>query len=62
MSRAKAKLALLHDMQSRLSDVILTKKDCDMIDHALLATYSIKELDDAGLHELHAWLMNIRKI
>ena len=31
MSRAKAKIAVLHDMQSRYSDVILTKKDCDMI-------------------------------
>ena len=44
MSRAKAKIAILHDMQSRYSDVILTKKDCDMIKKALLETYKWKEI------------------
>ena len=44
MSRAKAKIAILHDMQSRYSDVILTKKDCDMIKKALLETYEWKEI------------------
>ena len=44
MSRAKAKIAILHDMQSRYSDFILTKKDCDMIKKALLETYKWSEI------------------
>ena len=44
MSRAKAKIALLHDMQSRYSDYILTKKDCDMIKKALANTYDSNEI------------------
>ena len=44
MSRAKAKIAVLHDMQSRHSDFILTKKDCDMIKKGLLETFEWKEI------------------
>lgn len=44
MSRAKAKIAVLHDMQSRYSDFILTKKDCDMIKKGLLETFEWKEI------------------
>lgn len=44
MSRAKAKIAVLHDMQSRYSDFILTKKDCDMIKKALLETCNWSEI------------------
>jgi len=46
MSRAKAKLAVIHDLQNRQSDVILTKKDCDMIATALLKTYEMEEIKD----------------
>lgn len=44
MSRKNAKIAILHDMQSRYSDFILTKKDCDMIKKALLNTYDWSEI------------------
>ena len=46
MSRAKAKLCRIHDLQGRLSDVILTKKDCDMIAKALGNTYPFDEVKD----------------
>ena len=46
MSRAKAKLCRIHDLQGRLSDVILTKKDCDMIAKALKNTYPFDEIKD----------------
>ena len=44
MSRAKAKLAIVHDLQSKQYDVILTKKDCDMIAAALLEKYGYSEV------------------
>lgn len=44
MSRAKAKLAIVHDLQSKQSDMILTKKDCDMIAAALLEKYEYSEI------------------
>jgi len=44
MSRAKAKLAIVHDLQSRQNDIILTKKDCDMIAAALLEKYGYSEI------------------
>lgn len=44
MSRAKAKLAIVHDLQSREPDIILTKKDCDMIANALCKTYDLKKI------------------
>ena len=50
MSRAKAKIAVLHDMQCRYSDVILTKKDCDMIKNALFETYEWKEISMLSKH------------
>lgn len=43
MSRAKAKLAIIHDLQCKQSDWILTKKDCDMIANALAETYGLKD-------------------
>lgn len=46
MSRAKAKLCKIHDLQGRLSDCILTKKDCDMIADALQNTYHFREIKD----------------
>ena len=36
MSRAKAKLAVIHDLQGKQPDIILTKKDCDTIADALI--------------------------
>ena len=44
MSRKNAKIAVLHDMQSRYSDIVLTKKDCDMICNALIEKYEWKEI------------------
>lgn len=46
MSRAKAKLAKIHDLQNRLGDITLAKKDCDKIAHALKNTYSFEEIKD----------------
>lgn len=46
MSRAKAKLALLRDLQCRLPDFILTKKDCDMIAKALENTYQFRDIKE----------------
>ena len=44
MSRAKAKLVIMHDLQCKQPDWILTKKDCDMIAKALTETYGLKDL------------------
>ncbi len=44
MSRAKAKLAIVHDLQNKQDDIILTKKDCDMIATALLEKYGFSEV------------------
>ena len=46
MSRAKAKLCKVHDLQGRFPDVILEKKDCDMIANALANTYPFQEIYD----------------
>jgi hypothetical protein len=43
MSRAKAKLVIMHDLQCRQPDWILTKKDCDIIANALYKTYDLKD-------------------
>lgn len=56
MSRKNAKIAVLHDMQSRYSDIILTKKDCDMICKALVEKY---EWADIAL--LHTHLKKLMK-
>lgn len=50
MSRANKKLAKLSDLQCRLSDVILTKKDCDMIANALAKTYEFEDIKDLYYH------------
>jgi len=39
MSRANKKMCSVHDLQSRTNDVILTKKDCDLISNALWNVY-----------------------
>jgi hypothetical protein len=46
MSRAKAKLCKIKDLQGRLPDIILTKKDCDMICKSLETTYPFDEIAD----------------
>lgn len=43
MSRSKAKLAIMHDLQCKQPDWVLTKKDCDIIANALIETYGLKE-------------------
>lgn len=43
MSRAKAKLVIMHDLQCKQPDWILTKKDCDMIANALAEKYGLKD-------------------
>lgn len=55
MSRAKAKLARVHDLQCRhdVGDVILTKKDCDMIAHALDKTYQWSEIKELYIYFKH---------
>lgn len=42
MSRAKAKLAVVVDMQCKQPDFVLTKRDCDMIASALVDKYGYK--------------------
>ena len=49
MSRAKAKLAVVHDLQSKQDDIILTKKDCDMIAKAILEKYGYAEVKELYL-------------
>lgn len=41
MSKAKNKICSVHDLQSRVSDVIFTKKDCDLICDALWEKISV---------------------
>lgn len=60
MSRAKAKFAVLHDLQCRQSDIILTKKDCDIIRDALYAHFGTSIPND--IRELCIWLTQLRKI
>ncbi len=50
MSRAKAKLAIIKDLQCREPNVILTKKDCDMIADALLKTYEFPKISRLYFH------------
>lgn len=57
MSRAKAKLAMMHDLQSRQCDVILTKKDCDMIADALLEKYEFDKVK-----RMYYWFKNLSKL
>jgi len=57
MSRAKAKLAVVHDLQSKQDDIILTKKDCDMIARAILEKYGYAEVK-----ELYLFLRRVGKL
>lgn len=46
MSRKKAKLCIVHDLQCKKHDIILTKKDCDLIANALYQTYYFSDIKD----------------
>lgn len=57
MSRAKAKLVLIHDLQSKQCVVILTKKDCDMIAEALQKTYACPRIS-----QMYYWFKNLSRL
>ena len=57
MSRAKAKLAVVHDLQSKQDDIILTKKDCDMIAKAILEKYGYEKV-----RELYVFLIRLGRL
>ena len=59
MSRAKAKLVLMRDLQCKQPDWVLTKKDCDMIAKALLETYGMK---DRKLLQFYIYLKDLGRI
>ena len=59
MSRAKAKLVLMRDLQCKHPDLVLTKKDCDMIAKALLETYGLK---DRKLLQFYIYLKDLGRI
>jgi hypothetical protein len=65
MSRKNAKLAVLHDLQSRQSDVILTKKNCDMIAKAIMSTYDINSAELTremqGMQKLYYYLKGLSR-
>lgn len=46
MSRKKAKLAKITDLQCRLGTITLTKQDCDMIAKGLENTYPFNEIKE----------------
>lgn len=50
MSRAKAKVCKVVDLQCKMDTIILTKKCCDMIAHALYNTYHIEKIRDLAYH------------
>lgn len=58
MSRAKAKLAVLHDLQGKQSDIILTKKDCDTIADALVKS----QIDFDKVKDLYSYLKRLSSI
>lgn len=59
MSRAKAKLAIIRDLQCKQLDWILTKKDCDMISKAIAETYGLK---DRQLLRFYYYLKSLSKL
>ena len=59
MSRAKAKLVIMHDLQCKQLDWVLTKKDCDMIANALAETYGLKE---PALMRFYNYLKDLGKL
>ena len=59
MSRAKAKLVLMRDLQCKQPDWVLTKKDCDMIADALVKTYGLR---DPVLFRFYNYLKSLGKL
>ena len=59
MSRAKAKLVLMRDLQCKQPDWVLTKKDCDMIANALFETYGLK---DPVLFRFYNYLKSLSRL
>ena len=59
MSRAKAKLVIMQDLQCKQPDWVLTKKDCDMIANALCETYGLK---DPVLRRFYIYLKDLGKL
>ena len=59
MSRAKAKLVIMHDLQCRQPDWVLTKKDCDMIANALYKIYGLK---DSTLRRFYNYLKDLGRL
>ena len=60
MSRSKKKLAIIHDLQCKHGDIILTKKDIRMIMDGLLAVrdkYSYEYMQG-----LYKFLINLMQI
>lgn len=61
MSRKNAKLARITDLQCHQPDVILTKKDCDMIANALCIAHKDNFEEIQGLYWYFRDLSIIRK-
>lgn len=59
MSRAKAKLVKMCDLQCKQPDWILTKKDCDMIAKAIAETYGLK---DRKLSRFYFYLKSLARL
>lgn len=57
MSRAKAKLAVIHDLQGKQPDIILTKKDCDTIADALIKS----QIEFDKIKVLYCYLKDLSK-
>ena len=61
MSRKNAKLAKIIDLQCHQPDIILTKKDCDIIAEALWVAHKDNPKEILGLYYYLKDLSNIRK-
>lgn len=61
MSRKNAKLAIIKDLQCHQSDIILTKKDCDMIAEALWTAYKDNPKEILSLYWYFKDLSKIKK-
>ena len=57
MSRAKAKLAVIHDLQGKQPGIILTKKDCDIIADALIKS----QIEFDKIKGLYCYLKDLSK-
>lgn len=60
MSRANSKMCQIHDLQGR-GDIMLTKKDCDLIYEALFIAYVDNQHGENPNHELAVNIANYFK-